>query len=117
MYLLLLTLSFSFMFLTAPPTYKDLDDEMRAYVKEAAVKVVELCKLRGVSVSGVAMRFCYDYEHVASTLVGMSKQRHVEQNLRVLGTQNDTGLLAEIEELVAPVKNRIWATGRAENQD
>ena len=86
-------------------------------VKEAGLKVAELCKSRGVSVSDVAMRFCYDYEHVASTLVGMSKQRHVEQNLRVLGTQSDPGLLAEIEELAAPVKNRIWGTGRRENQD
>ena len=96
-----------------PPEWHLAPDD----VKEAGLKVAELCKSRGVSVSGVAMRFCCDYEHVASTLVGMSKQRHVEQNLRVLGTQNDTGLLAEIEELVAPVKNRIWATGRAENQD
>ena len=86
-------------------------------VKEAGLKVAELCESRGVSVSDVAMRFCYDYEHVASTLVGMSKQRHVEQNLRVLGTQSDPGLLAEIEELAAPVKNRIWGTGRRENQD
>ncbi len=96
-----------------PPDWHLAPDD----VKEAGLKVAELCKSRGVSVSDVAMRFCYDYEHVASTLVGMSKQRHVEQNLRVLGTQSDTGLLAEIEELVAPVKNRIWATGRPENQD
>ena len=96
-----------------PPEWHVAADD----VKEAGLRVAELCKSRGVSVSDVAMRFCYDYEHVASTLVGMSKQRHVEQNLRVLGTQSDTGLLAEIEELVAPVKNRIWGTGRAENQD
>lgn len=96
-----------------PPEWHSASDD----VKETGLKVAELCKSRGVSVSDVAMRFCCDYEHVASTLVGMSKQRHVEQNLRVLGTQNDTGLLAEIEELVAPVKNRIWATGRPENQD
>ena len=96
-----------------PPDWHSAADD----VKEAGLKVAELCKSRGVSVSDVAMRFCYDFEHVASTLVGMSKQRHVEQNLRVLGTQSDTGLLAEIEELVAPVKNRIWATGRPENQD
>ena len=86
-------------------------------VKEAGLKVVELCKSRGVSVSDVAMRFCYDYEHVASTLVGMSKQRHVEQNLRALSMENDAELLGEIAELVAPVKNRIWGTGRRENQD
>ena len=96
----------------APEWHSASDD-----VKEAGLKVAGLCESRGVSVSDVAMRFCYDYEHVASTLVGMSKQRHVEQNLRVLGTQNDTGLLAEIEKLVAPVKNRIWGAGRPENQD
>jgi L-galactose dehydrogenase len=96
-----------------PPEWHSAPDD----IKEAGAKVVELCKSRGVSVSDVAMRFCYEYQHAASTLVGMSKQRHVEQNLRVLGTENDAELLAEIAELVAPVKDRIWGTGRVENQD
>lgn len=96
-----------------PPEWHSASDD----VKEAGLKVVELCESRGVAVSDVAMRFCYDYEHVASTLVGMSKHRHVEENLRALSMQNNTELLAEIAELVAPVKNHVWGTGRVENQD
>lgn len=86
-------------------------------VKETGRKIAALCRERGVSVSGVAIRFCLDHPYAATTLVGMSKQRHVEQNLRTLEMTSDPKLLEEIAALVTPVKNKIWATGRPENHD
>ena len=35
-----------------------------------------------ISLSELALRFCFDYPRVASTLVGMSKIEHVRNNLR-----------------------------------
>jgi L-galactose dehydrogenase len=46
----------------------------------------------------------------------MSKLRHVEQNVKVLDFKSDPELLAKIEELVAPVKNKMWFEGRPENK-
>ncbi len=86
-------------------------------VKEVGAKVVALCRSHGTAVSQVALRFCLDYPQVASTLVGMSKQRHVEQNLAALDFQIDSGLMRKIQTLVEPVKNRLWPTGLPENQD
>ena len=86
-------------------------------VKQAGAKLAKLCRSRGTNISDVALRFCFDYRPAASTLVGMSKQRHVERNLAVLERENDQVLLDEIAAVVAPVKNRIWPTGRTENQD
>jgi L-galactose dehydrogenase len=45
----------------------------------------------------------------------MSKLRHVEQNVKVLDFKNDPELLARIEKLVAPVKNKMWFEGKPEN--
>ncbi len=86
-------------------------------VQDAGRKVVELCAAEGVSVSDVAMRFCVDHSYAATTLVGMSKQRHVEQNIKSLEYQADPELLAKIAEIVAPARNRIWPSGLPENQD
>jgi L-galactose dehydrogenase len=84
-------------------------------VLETGPKIAALCREHGVDVADVAMRFALDHPHVATTIVGMSKLRHVEQNIKVLDFKNDPGLLDKIEKLVAPVKNKMWFEGRPEN--
>ncbi len=88
-----------------------------ADVQEAGRRVALHCRSRGVDVAEAALKFCYDYPHSASVLVGMSKTRHVERNLKAFDFGAPDGLLAEIREIVDPVRNRIWPTGLAENQD
>jgi len=84
-------------------------------VLEVGPKLAALCREYGVNVADVAMRYALDYAHVATTIVGMSKLRHVEQNIKVLDFKNDPELLARIEKLVAPVRNKMWFEGRPEN--
>lgn len=84
-------------------------------VLEAGPKIAALCREYGVNVADVAMRFALDHPYVATTIVGMSKLRHVEQNIKVLNFKNDPQLLERIEKLVAPVKNKMWFEGRPEN--
>jgi len=85
-------------------------------VKEAAAKIVQLCDSRGVDVTTLALRFCLDYPHVSSTLVGMSSRAEVEQNLKAFDFSVDPELLSDIEEILAPVKDRTWHSGRPENE-
>ena len=68
-----------------------------------------------MDIADVAMKFALDYPQVATTIVGMSKVRHVESNLRALDFSIPEGLLAEIVELIAPVKNMMWFEGLPEN--
>lgn len=86
-------------------------------VKEAGLQIALLCRARGVDVAQVALKFCYDYPHTASVLVGMSKSHHVEANLQAFGFEGREGLLAEIRGIVEPVRNWIWPSGLPENQD
>jgi L-galactose dehydrogenase len=85
-------------------------------VLDVGLKLAALCREHGVNVADVAMRFALDHPYVATTIVGMSKLRHVEQNVKVLGFKNAPELMAKIEKLVAPVKNRMWFEGRPENK-
>ena len=84
-------------------------------VLEAGSKLVALCREYGVNIADVAMRYSLDYPDVATTIVGMSKLRHVVSNVKVLDFKNDPELMAKIEELVAPVKNKMWFEGKPEN--
>jgi L-galactose dehydrogenase len=86
-------------------------------VKQASAKVVELCQGHGAEPASVAIRFCSSHPFVSSTLVGMSSAEQVQQNLRALDTELDPELLAQIEAVVAPVRDITWASGRKENSD
>ncbi|HEX7360827.1 MAG TPA: aldo/keto reductase [Bryobacteraceae bacterium] len=86
-------------------------------VKTAGSRVVELCRSWGFDAPVVALRFSLNYPKAASTLVGMSTRAQVEANLSTLDCDLPAGLLAAIEHAVAPVKNTIWPSGRAENAE
>ena len=86
-------------------------------VKQVSAQVVELCQGYGAEPASVALRFCFSHPFVSSTLVGMSSAEQVQQNLRALDVELDPELLAQIEAVVAPVRDMTWASGRKENSD
>jgi len=86
-------------------------------VKRAGGKVVAICREAGADPADVALRFCIGHPDVATTLVGMSRPDHVENNIRGIETPVDPELLRKIAEAVEPVKNTSWASGRLENCD
>jgi L-galactose dehydrogenase len=94
-----------------PPSWHPAPQE----VKEAARKIVQLCALRGVDVTKLALRFCLDYPHVSSTLAGMSNPTEVGQNMKAFDFTLDQQLLSDIEEILAPVWDRTWPSGRDAN--
>lgn len=84
-------------------------------VKDLQPRLIELCREYGVALSDVALRFSLDHPAIATTIIGMSEQRQVEQNVRVMDFQIPDGLRERIEALVAPVKNWMWFDGKPEN--
>lgn len=86
-------------------------------VREAAKKAARFCRQQGVDLSELALRFCFDYPRVASTLVGMSTCAHVKQNLRALRATIQPDTVRQVRAILAPVFNCVWPEGRPENQD
>lgn len=86
-------------------------------VQEMGQKVAQYCRERGVDVADVAMQFVLQHEVVATTLVGMSKVRSVERNLRSVGVDPDPELLAAVLRMIEPVANVCWQEGLPENDD
>jgi L-galactose dehydrogenase len=86
-------------------------------VVKVAARVAQLCRERGTTISDLAMQFALAHKEVAITLVGMSKVRHVEANIKIVGTEADSDLLAEVLEMIKPVANIYWKEGLPENDD
>ena len=86
-------------------------------VLEVAQKVARHCRSRGVDIADLAMQFALQHDYVAVTLVGMSKVRHVDRNVKSVRVAPDPELLAEVLEMIKPVANICWKEGRPENHD
>jgi L-galactose dehydrogenase len=77
--------------------------------------LLECCRKYGVALSDVAIRYAIDHPFIASTIIGMCDQTNVKKNIGVLEFSIPEGLLAEIDRIVAPVKNTMWFEGMPEN--
>jgi aryl-alcohol dehydrogenase-like predicted oxidoreductase len=65
----------------------------------------------------VALRFAFDHPYLSSTFVGIKTRAEVDANLRAIETEPDPELLSEIEQLVKPIRGRMWTSGKEENYD
>jgi L-galactose dehydrogenase len=86
-------------------------------VLEVGQQVAAYCRRQGVDIADLAMQFALQYEGVATTLVGMSKVRHVEMNIKSVGVTPEPELLATVLAMIDPVANVVWQEGRPENYD
>lgn len=84
-------------------------------VKAIQPSLIALCREYGLALSEVALKYAVGHPVIATTIVGMSEQKQVEQNLRALQISIPEELLQRIETLVAPVKNQMWFEGKPEN--
>jgi L-galactose dehydrogenase len=88
-----------------------------AAVKAAGAEVVRLCRAHGINPAVLALSFCLHHRYAASTLVGISNTGELEQNLQALQLEPPAELLQAIDQIVAPVKDLSWPSGRPENHD
>jgi L-galactose dehydrogenase len=88
-----------------------------AEVHELGRRIREHVRSRGADVTEVALLFAIAHPHVATTCVGMRSDHEVDQNVATLRRQLDPELLAEIEELAAPVRGTTWVQGYPEYND
>ena len=94
-----------------PPSWRPAPTE----VQRAASQAIEYCHTQGADLSEIALHYCLQYPHVATTLVGMSTSREVQRNPSALDASVRPETLKRIQEILAPVHNTIWVSGKPEN--
>jgi L-galactose dehydrogenase len=85
-------------------------------VKDAAARIVELCRAHQVRPAAVALNYCLTHRVVATTLVGFRSVEEVDDALFAVEHETPPELLRQILEVAAPVRNISWSSGLPENQ-
>ena len=86
-------------------------------IKEACAKAVQHCQSKGADISKLAMQFACANERIPTTLFSSANPERIKSNARILDEPMDLELLAEVQEILAPVKNQTWASGLPQNND
>jgi L-galactose dehydrogenase len=84
-------------------------------IKAACAKAAEHCKTRGVDISQLALQFSLSNPAIATTLVGTASSENLRKNVAWIATAPDTTLLKEVRDILAPIANQTWPSGRPEN--
>ena len=95
-----------------PPDWHPAPPELRAACAAAAAH----CRRRGASLADLALRYALAEERIATTLVGIAGTEELRRNLAAVGAPPDPVLLAEVLEILRPVRNLEWPSGRPENR-
>jgi len=94
-----------------PPNWHPAAPAIRAACARAAVQ----CRKKGQSLSQLAIQFSATHPGIATTLVGTADPKEIEQDLCWMDQPLDLELLAEVQALLAPVRDQTWLSGRIEN--
>lgn len=97
---------------SGPPPWHPAPVVLRQRCAEAAA----YCRARGQNLARLALAFSFRLPGIHSTVVGSANPREVLENVRTLREEIDPQLLQSVREILAPVHNLTWPSGRMENQ-
>jgi L-galactose dehydrogenase len=86
-------------------------------IKDACARAAAHCKARGSDIAKLAVQYSVSNPTIATTLVGAAQAAMIEKNARWIEEPIDEELLGEVLAILAPIRNRSWPSGRAENGD
>jgi aryl-alcohol dehydrogenase-like predicted oxidoreductase len=69
----------------------------------------EHCRRRGASISQLALQFASQHPEIPTTLFSSASPESVRRNVRWHEEPADPALLAEVTELLRPVRNKEWS--------
>ncbi len=90
-----------------PPAWHPADPELR----EACARAAEFCRERGADIAFLGMQFCLAESRIPSTITGTARRSELAANLRAMTEPLDQELVAEVQRILAPVRDRVWPSG------
>jgi L-galactose dehydrogenase len=94
-----------------PPAWHPASEELKRRCAEAAA----FCREHGTSIAQLAVQFSVANADIATTIVGTASPDHIEENVHWAEMAIDWGLLDQVLQILAPVHNETWPSGRPEN--
>ena len=95
------------------PTWHHAPPVLREYCRKA----VEYCDRTGVDIASLAIRFCVERPGITTTVAGTANPANMANILKWIEEPLDRELLEQVQKLLEPVKDVLWAVGRPENSE
>ncbi len=86
-------------------------------IRATCAKAVAFCESRGVDLPTLAIQHAVANPRFHTTLAGTADPEEMRRNVSAAETSPDHALLAEVQNILAPIRNKLWIYGRPENND
>ena len=97
--------------LKGPPKWHPAPASIRDRCAEAVAK----CAKKKANLTRLVIQFACSNKDIATTLVGVGDPRKMKENVKWIGESMDLQLLTDVEEILRPIQNKAWSSGRSEN--
>jgi len=87
-----------------------------AAVRERCIEAAAYCRSEGASLSDLALNYSYQVPGPHCTILGLSNRDELARALAAIQNPPRPELLERVLEILRPVHNITWASGRPENQ-
>jgi L-galactose dehydrogenase len=94
-----------------PPSWHPAPAEIR----DGCRKAVEYCRKKKVSLPKLALQFSTSHRDISTTLVGTADPKKIRESVKWIENDLDYSLLTEVQDVLAPIRNETWPSGRKEN--
>jgi L-galactose dehydrogenase len=86
-------------------------------VLDRCAQAAALCRQHGSSLARLALQFSVTTSPGVTTVVGSASAANIRRDIAWISEPMDADLLADVEALLAPVRDLGWVNGRPENQN
>lgn len=84
-------------------------------IKQVCAKAARYCAEQGEPIEKLAIQFAVQQPEIATTLVGTASPENVKSNIQWIEEPVDEELLSHVLDLLKPIRNKTWLSGRSEN--
>ena len=86
-----------------------------ARVRDLCAKAFAHCQKRKASLPRLALQFATSHRDITTTLIGTSSAKKLKESVKCIDEPLDQSLLTEVQDLLTPIRNESWSSGRKEN--
>jgi len=94
-----------------PPAWHPAPSEVQAKCAETAA----YCASQGADLAKLALQFSVAHPDIHTTIVGTANPDRILENIRQIEEPLDQALLSRVLEILTPIHNVTWPSGRPEN--
>lgn len=93
-----------------PAAWHPASEKLKKVCKQAA----EHCERHGENIAKLAIQFSTSNDRVPTTLVSTANPENIRKNVEWMTQNMNTDLFAEVQNILGPVMNKSWISGRPE---